>query len=68
MLTRIFIDNFLCFANFEYRPGRKQLLLGGNGGGKSSLLNAIRDLKQFGKGDKNFRATVSPLCGAELRN
>ncbi|HWF48505.1 MAG TPA: AAA family ATPase [Bryobacteraceae bacterium] len=53
MLTRIFIDNFRCFANFEYRPERKQLLLGGNGSGKSSLLNAIRDLKQFVKGDTN---------------
>lgn len=53
MLTRVYIDNFLCFVNFEYRPGIKQLLLGPNGSGKSSLLRAIRDLKQFVKGDDN---------------
>lgn len=53
MLTRIYIDNFRCFVNFEYKPERKQLLLGANGSGKSSLLGAIRDLKQFVKGDEN---------------
>src|SRR5437899_111265 len=53
MLTRIYIDNFRCFVNFEYRPEKKQLLLGANGSGKSSLLSAIRDLKQFVKGDEN---------------
>src|SRR5438128_3421219 len=53
MLTRIYIDNFRCFVNFEYRPESKQLLLGGNGSGKSSLLDAIRYLKWFVKGDDN---------------
>jgi predicted ATPase len=53
MLTRVYIDNFLCFVHFEYRPERKQLLLGPNGSGKSSLLSAIRNLKQFVKGDEN---------------
>jgi AAA15 family ATPase/GTPase len=53
MLTRIHIDNFRSFVNFEYRPEKKQLLLGANGSGKSSLLSAIRYLKQFVKGDEN---------------
>jgi len=53
MLTRIYIDNFRSFVNFEYRPERKQLLLGSNGSGKSSLLDAIRYLKEFLKGDEN---------------
>lgn len=53
MLTRIYIDNFRCFVNFEYTPESKQLLLGANGTGKSSLLDAITFLKQFAKGDKN---------------
>lgn len=51
MLTRIYIDNVRCFVNFEYRPEQKQLFFGANGSGKSSLLNAIRDLKRFLKGD-----------------
>lgn len=53
MLTRIYIDNFRCFVNFEYRPEKTQLLLGANGSGKSSLLDAIRYLKRFVKGDEN---------------
>lgn len=47
MLKRLYIDNFRCFVNFEYKPGRKQLLLGANGSGKSSLLDAIRALRAF---------------------
>jgi len=47
MLKRLYIDNFRCFVNFEYKPERKQLLLGANGSGKSSLLEVIRQLKSF---------------------
>jgi predicted ATPase len=53
MLTRVYIDNFRSFVNFEYRPESKQLLLGPNGSGKSSLLEAIRYLKLFVKGYSN---------------
>jgi len=47
MLKRIYIDNFRSFVNFEYKPERKQLLLGANGSGKSSLLEALQLLKAF---------------------
>jgi len=47
MLKRLYIDNFRCFVNFEYKPERKQLLLGENGSGKSSLLDAIRAVQGF---------------------
>jgi predicted ATPase len=50
MLKRLYVDNFRCFVNFEYKPGQKQLLLGANGSGKSSLSEAIRLLKEFVKG------------------
>src|SRR5271165_836236 len=53
MLTRVYIDNFRSFVNFEYRPERKQLLLGANGSGKSSLLDAIRYVQRFIGGDEN---------------
>lgn len=53
MLKRLYIDNFRCFVNFEYKPERKQLLLGANGSGKSSLLDAIRLLKSFLNGIDN---------------
>jgi predicted ATPase len=55
MLTRLYIDNFRCFVNFEYKPERKQLLLGANGSGKSSLLDAILFVKSFIEGgDSQF--------------
>ncbi len=50
MLKRLYIDNFRSFVNFEYRPERKQLLLGSNGSGKSSLLEVVRLLKEFIQG------------------
>ncbi len=53
MLKRLYIDNFRSFVNFEYRPKAKQLLIGSNGSGKSSLLDAIRYLKVFMYGVEN---------------
>jgi predicted ATPase len=53
MLKRIYIDNFRCFVNFEYKPERKQLLLGANGSGKSSLLDAILFVKWFIEGGES---------------
>jgi predicted ATPase len=47
MLTRLYIDNFKCFVNFEYRPARQNLILGRNGSGKSSMLDALLSLRQF---------------------
>ncbi|SPF48447.1 RecF/RecN/SMC N-terminal domain protein [Candidatus Sulfopaludibacter sp. SbA4] len=47
MLTRLYIDNFRCFVNFEYRPGSQELILGRNGSGKSSLLDALMLLRQI---------------------
>jgi len=45
MITRIYIDNYKCFSNFEYKPGQNQLLLGRNGSGKSTVFEVIRMLK-----------------------
>jgi AAA15 family ATPase/GTPase len=47
MLTRIYIDNFKCFVNFEYKPAQRQLILGSNGAGKSSLLDALLFLRRI---------------------
>jgi len=53
MLKRLYIDNFRCFVNFEWKPERKQLLLGANGSGKSSLLDAILFVKWFVSGGES---------------
>lgn len=47
MLTRLYIDNYKCFSNFELKLGSLQLLLGDNGTGKSSVLDAVAGLQKL---------------------
>ena len=47
MLTRLYIDNFRCFEKFEYKPARKQLILGQNGSGKTSLMEALSSIRRL---------------------
>jgi hypothetical protein len=51
MLTRLEIDNFRCFEGFVWEPARKQLILGANGCGKSSMMDALSNLRRFVWGD-----------------
>src|SRR5579864_5341855 len=46
MLSRLYLDNFRCFVNFEHRPARRELIFGRNESGKSSLLDALLWLRQ----------------------
>ena len=45
MITRIYVDNFRSLVNFEWKPGRIALLMGANGSGKSSLIDALWGLR-----------------------
>jgi predicted ATPase len=54
MLTRLYIDNFRCLVKFEYRPARRQLILGRNGSGKTTLLDALFFLRQFASRGDNL--------------
>lgn len=45
MLTRLYIDNYKCFSNFELKLEPLQLLLGDNGTGKSSVLDVVAGLQ-----------------------
>lgn len=47
MLDRIYVDNYRCMVNFECRFGPKQLILGPNGGGKSTLFDALALLRDY---------------------
>lgn len=47
MLTRLYVDNYKCFSNFELALGPLQLLLGGNGTGKSSVLDVVEELQSL---------------------
>ena len=68
MLTRVYIDNFLAFVNFEYRPAPKQLILGGNGSGKSSFFDALMAVHCFAiRGEKLDDIFMSNLRTRWLR-
>jgi predicted ATPase len=56
MLTRLYIDNFKAFVNFELPAKSLNLLLGANGTGKSSTFEILRLLPKFIGGN-----TVSQL-------
>src|SRR6185437_1498683 len=44
-LVRLYANNYRCFVNFELRPGRRSLLLGYNGSGKSSVFDVLRAVR-----------------------
>lgn len=47
MLQRIYIDNYRCFSNFEWRPPSRALIVGRNGSGKSSFFDFLSELVSF---------------------
>ena len=47
MLTRIYVDNYRCFVNFECLLGPRHLILGSNGAGKSTLFDVLILLRDF---------------------
>lgn len=47
MLTRVYVDNYKCLVNFEFKPKPLQLILGLNGAGKSTLIDILSLLRRF---------------------
>ena len=45
MLTRLYVDNFLCLVNFELSLDETNVLLGCNGNGKTSVLQVLRRIQ-----------------------
>lgn len=44
MITRVYIDNYRCFSNFEIRPDHVNLLIGNNGAGKSAFMEVLHSI------------------------
>ena len=47
MLTRIYANNYRCLVNFELNLDRLTLLMGPNGGGKSSVLDLLHAIRRL---------------------
>lgn len=52
MLLRLYIHNFRCMENFEFKPGvaSSALLIGKNGSGKSTLAQTLKIFQAIGRG------------------
>ena len=55
MITNITLENFKCFRQVSINPKRLTVLIGPNGTGKSSVLQALLLLKQSVGADSQFR-------------
>ena len=51
MIERLYIHNFRCLENFEFKPGdaSSALLIGKNGSGKSTLVQALKIVQAIGR-------------------
>ncbi|MCH8044775.1 MAG: AAA family ATPase [Planctomycetes bacterium] len=47
MLERLYVTNYRCLVNFEFKPNSKQLLIGNNGSGKTTVLDVLALLRDF---------------------
>ena len=47
MVTRLYVDNFRCLVNFELKLDETNVLLGANGSGKTSVLDALRRIQNL---------------------
>ena len=47
MIERVYIDNYKCFVNFELQPEAIQLVLGGNGSGKTTFFDVVESIRDF---------------------
>lgn len=56
MLTKLYIDNYRCFVNFEFKPESLCLMVGDNGVGKSSIFDVIELLRDFIGGHTSVKA------------
>lgn len=62
LLQRLYVHNFRCFENFEFKPEGQtaSLLIGKNGSGKSSLMHTLALFQAIGRGRTRLGELVTP--------
>lgn len=60
MLERLYVHNFRCLENFEFKPGDASsiLLIGKNGSGKSTLRQVLAIFQAIGRGEGQVKNLV----------
>ncbi len=68
MLKRIYADNYRSLVNFDCSFSARQLILGANDSGKSSLFDILTMLRDFCvRGDLFTNELITPRFGTETR-
>lgn len=62
MIERLYVHNFRCLENFEFKPqgASSVLLIGKNGSGKSTLREVLAVFQAIGRGETLVKALASP--------
>ncbi len=47
MIRRLYVDNYKCLVNFEYKPAPLHLLFGENGNGKTTTFEVLERLRDY---------------------
>jgi energy-coupling factor transporter ATP-binding protein EcfA2 len=70
MLTRLYVDNFRTFQNFEWSPGPVALLIGRNGTGKTALFEVLHLVRGLVCEELQLPAVLPPTTCTrwDLRN
>ena len=61
MLERLYVHNFRCLENFEFKPGETPsvLLIGKNGTGKSTIRQVLAILQAIGRGEGQVKELLT---------
>ena len=62
VLRRLYVDNFRSLVNFELKLGQINLLMGGNGSGKSSVFAALAALRRIVQGERVAEVLAPASC------
>jgi predicted ATPase len=62
MLQRLYVHNYRCLENFEFRPGPapSSLLIGRNGTGKSNVARVLKIFQHIGRGTNRVGSLLNP--------
>ena len=69
MLTRLYATNYRCLVNFEFKPTAKQLIIGRNGTGKTTVFDVLamlRDLAALGKPCEDYLGGKTRTCWQDV--
>ena len=68
MLKRLYADNYRSLVNFDCSLSNRQLILGANGSGKSTIFDVLTLIRDFSvRGDLFADDSIAPRLGAVTR-